>query len=270
MFIELLIVLFDLAFTSLITGLIIPVGKGYHYWVPFLLSVAGYVIGLALIWLMLTVFALPYDKNKKYEKPSKWASFWLREAITYIDYHAGVRVKINNDIDLPSERYLLVCNHRSKFDPMILCQLYGNQDLAFISKPTNFKIPLGGHFMKASCYLPIDRYDKLKSLEVMNEAIELINQKNASIGVFPEGTRSEDCSLGNFHEGVFNIAKRTNCPIVITSISGTENIHKNFPKKRTRVELNILEIMYPTDYSDMVAKDISNHAYELIKNSLSE
>ena len=268
MFIELLIVFISITFTTLLTWLTIPVGHNYHYWVPFFLLIVGYLIGMALVWIMLAVFALPYDKSKKYDKPSKWASFWLKESITYINHHAGARITINGNKKLPNERYLLVCNHRSKFDPMLICELYGSDDLAFISKPTNFKIPLGGHFMKASCYLPIDRYDKLKSLEVMKEAEELIKNDKASIGVFPEGTRSEDATLGNFHEGVFQIAKRTNCPIVITSIDGTEKIHKNFPMKRTKVQFNILEVMYPSDYQEMVAKDISDHAYELIKESL--
>ena len=268
MFIESIILFIDFVFTVLLTWLLIPVGNYYHYWVPFLLLIAGYLLGLLIIWGMLAVFALPFDKNKKYDKPNHWASFWLREAITCTNIHARAKIKLNSNAELPNERFLLVCNHRSKFDPMLICQLYGDKDIAFISKPTNFKIPLGGHFMKASCYLPIDRYDKLKSLEVIKEASELIASDSASIGVFPEGTRSETNELGEFHEGVFQIAIRTNCPIVITSIDGTEKIHKNFPFKKTNVKFNVLEVMYPNDYQGMVAKDISDHARELIKNSL--
>ena len=124
--------------------------------------------------------------------------------------------------------------------------------------------------MKACCYLSIDRYDKLKSLEVMKEASELIASNSTSIGVFPEGTRSEDATLGAFHEGVFSIAKKTNCPIVITSIKGTENIHKNFPKRKTVVELEVLKILYPSDYESMVSKEISDYARELMFKSLGQ
>ena len=102
----------------------------------------------------------------------------------------------------------------------------------------------------------------------MNRASQLIAENKASVGVFPEGTRSEDTNLGEFHEGVFSIAKKTHCPIVITSIKGTENIHRNFPKRKTNVDLEILEIMYPQDYDAMIAKEISDHAREVIKNSL--
>ena len=270
MFIETLIILFDLIFTVLIT-LIIPVGHNYHYWAPLLLLVAGYIIAVALMWIILWILALPYDKKKTYTTPSRWAQFWLTEALTYINNHARIKIIVENDIPLPKEKYLLVCNHRSKFDPMLRAQLYGKRhDLAFISKPTNFKIPLGGHFMKACCYLSIDRYDKLKSLEVMRQASDLISENKASIGVFPEGTRSEDAKLGPFHEGVFSIAKKTNCPIVIASIKGTENIHKNFPKRKTIVTIEILKILYPNEYDAMITKQISDYARDLMYQSLGQ
>lgn len=269
MVVELLVIGLDLAFTVLLTLFAIPVGNYYHYWAPFLLLVGGYLLGVAIMWCVLSLFALPYDKKKEYEKPSKWANFWLCEAMQYIDFHAGAKVKVNYHVNFPTDsRYLLVCNHLSKFDPMILAAIYKKDLLAFISKPTNFKIPIGGHFMKASCYLPIDRYDKLKSLEVMKRASELIESDKCSIGVFPEGTRSEDGKLGEFHEGVFAIAMKSKCPIVIMTVKGTENIHHNFPKRRTKVVFDVLEVMNYEDYQSMIVKQISDHAYQVMKNNL--
>ena len=270
MLIEIFIILFDLLISTLITGLFVPVGHNYHYWVPFLLLIGGYFLGLGITWIILTMFALPFNKDKEYEKPNRFAEFLLKESVTYINKHARIKLKQVNSISLPKERYLIVCNHLSKFDPMLMAQLYGMDDLAFISKPTNFKIPLGGHFMKASCYLAIDRYDKLKSLEVMKKASELIIEDKASIGVFPEGKRSEDGKLGPFHEGVFSIAIKANCPIVISSIKGTENIHSNFPKRKTVEEFEILDILYPNQYQGMIAKEISDYSRDLILKSLGE
>lgn len=267
MFIEALIILIDLGFATALSYLL-PRSQGYHYWVPFIYLIVGYIVGVALMWLILTCFALPFDKEKKYKKPNKWANFWLTEAITFIDNHARAKIIYKNKFEMPKENYLLVCNHRSKFDPMLLTKLYGHKGLSFISKPTNFKIPLGGHFMKASCYLPIDRYDKLKSLEVMKEASELIANDLVSIGVFPEGTRSEDEKLHEFHEGVFSIAKKTNCPIVVVTFDGTENIHKNFPKRRTKIYYDMIEVLYPSDYENMIVKEISDHVYQKMYESL--
>jgi len=268
MIIEFIIIGLDLAFTTLIT-LTIPTGRYYHYWAPFLLLLAGYLVGVALTWGLLSLLSLPYKKDKVYSKPSKWAQFWLSSAITYINRHARAKVRIINNCSLPKERFLIVCNHRSKFDPMLMAQLYGRKhDLAFISKPTNFKIPIGGRFMKATCYMSIDRYDKLKSLEVMKEATRLISEDLCSVGVFPEGTRSENEKLNDFHEGVFSIALKAKCPLVITTVKHTDDIHKNFPWKRTKVDFEIVKILYPNEFEGMIAKELSDYAKELMQNSL--
>ena len=270
MFIEALIILLDLAFTCSLT-LLLPRNGYYHYWVPFLFLIAGYVIGMVIMWCVLSLIAQFYPKDKEYKKPSKLASFLLSQAIAVVDLHAGINLKIKYHEPMPKERFLLVCNHMSKFDPMILAEKFGHYDLAFISKPTNFKIPVGAHFMKGACYLSIDRYDKLKSLEVMNEATRLISENLTSIGVFPEGTRHNSIAeYGEFHEGVFGIATKAKCPIVITSLRGTDKIHVNFPKRRTKVKLDVLKVIYPEQYAGKTVKAISDEVHEIIGNNIKE
>lgn len=270
MLVDLFVILVDVAFTVLITFFFVPTGHYYHYWAPFLLLIAGYLVGMALGWITLSIIAQFYSKNKEYKKPSKAALFWLSQSIGYINHHSGARMKVIYHEPLPKERFLLVCNHLSKFDPMLLAEKYGHKlGLSFISKPSNFKIPIGGHFMKASCYLGIEREDKLKSLQTMNEATRLISEDLSSIGVYPEGARQKTPEdLAEFHEGVFAIAQKANCPIVITSIKGSEKIHKNFPWKFTKVKFQVIKVLYPSDYQGMTSKAISLKARSLIEESL--
>lgn len=269
MVVELLVVLIDLAFTVLLTLFCIPTGNYLHYWAPFLLLIAGYIIGVAIMWVVLSILAQFYPKDKEYKKPSKWAAFWLAHSIGYINHHALIKLKMTYDEPMPKERFLLVCNHMSKFDPMLFAEKFGTKGLAFISKPTNFKIPIGAHFMKGSCYLPIDRYDKLKSLEVMNEASRLISENLCSIGVFPEGTRHNSIAeYGEFHEGVFGIAVKAKCPIVVASIVGSDHIHVNFPKRCTRVHISILKVYYPEQYLGRTVKSISDEVHKVIGESI--
>ena len=152
---------------------------------------------------------------------------------------------------------------------MIVIHKYGKLGMAFITKPSNFKIPIGGHFMKAGCYMAIDREDKLKSLEVMKEASRLIEENLASVGVYPEGTRREiEDHVGEFHEGVFSIAMKNNAPIVVTSILGSQNIAKNFPWKSTKVRFEIIKVIYPSEYQGKTLKAVSDYARQLIKESI--
>lgn len=268
MFLEFLILLFDVGLTSLITYFI-PVGCYHHYWAPFLLLIGFYFVSMGLVWCILIIFSKFYPKNKEYRKPSKLASFLLCNGIWLTCFHARAKLKIKMDEALPKERFLLVCNHLSKFDPMLIAAKFGKLQIDFISKPTNFKIPVAGHFMKASCYLSIDRYDKLKSLEVMNEATRLIKEDLSSIGVFPEGTRLDNPhDLGPFHEGVFTIAVKAKCPIVVTTMKGTQKIHKNFPLRRSHCTYNILKVIYPNDYEGLTPKAISDNVRNIMLDSI--
>ena len=164
MLVDAFIISLDIAFTVLISLFCIPKGQGYLYWVPFLLLIAGYFAGLVFVWLSLSAFCQIYSKEKTYKKPSRIANFLLRHCIAYVDNHALVRMKIIKNEPLPKERFLIVTNHLSRFDPMLVIHKFGKVGLAYISKPSNFKIPIGGHFMKAGCYMGIEREDKLKSL----------------------------------------------------------------------------------------------------------
>ena len=269
MLVEALVISLDIVFTVLISLFCIPRGHGYLYWSPFLLLIAGYIASLIFVWMMMSLFCQIYSKKKTYTKPSRLANFLLRHCVGYVNNHARAKVKIIQNEPWPKERFLLVCNHLSRFDPMIVIHRFGKLGLAFITKPSNFKIPIGGHFMKAGCYMAIDREDKLKSLEVMKEASRLIEEDLASVGVYPEGTRREITDhVGEFHEGVFAIAMKANAPIVVTSILGSENIAKNFPWKRTKVRFEIIKVIYPSEYQGKTTKAVSDYARQLMKESI--
>ena len=45
-------------------------------------------------------------------------------------------------------------------------------------------------------------------------------QEGYSIAIFPEGTRSEDCSILRFHKGAFYLAKELNVSIIPVMIHG--------------------------------------------------
>lgn len=269
MIFEFFIIAIDLAFTCLITNYLIPVGNYYHYWAPFLLLIAGYLIGLAIVFILFAIYGSFFKKDKDYEKPSYIALWWLNQAIKYIDYHARAKVKVEYVEPFPEGRFLLVCNHLSRFDPMVLADKFSDKQMVFISKPSNFNIPIGGHLMKRGCYMAIVREDKLKSLQTINEAIRLIQKDYVSVGISPEGTRGKDPSyIAEFHEGIFAVATKNNVPIVVTTIQGAENIVHNFPWKRTKVKIKVLKVIYPNQYQGMTVKAISDYTRNLMQEDI--
>jgi len=46
-------------------------------------------------------------------------------------------------------------------------------------------------------------------------------EKNVSVMLFPEGTRTRDGELGEFKDGAFRLAIETGCPILPLVVAGT-------------------------------------------------
>lgn len=247
-----------------------PVQHGYDFYIPIVLTLAGYIAGIGLICLWLTIICLFINEKKEPTKVSKWYRFWFTQSLYYLNRHSLAFPKVKGKEKLPKgQRYVLVCNHKSKFDSMLISEIFYKQDIAFITKESNKKIPWGGKIFHELCYLPIDRNDKLQSLSQFKKAVDYLNNDVCNIGVFPEGTRQEpNVILGDFHEGPFNIAIKAHAPIVIVTTKNTPLISKNFPFKFTRVTIDIIGVIPPEDIVDKPAKAVSDMVHQIMYDNL--
>ena len=168
-----------------------------------------------------------YQKNSKFYRKLLYLNTWL------IIRFLRIKVDVKGMEKIPQNtRFLLVGNHRSNFDPIITWNVFKQYDLAFISKESNFKIPIFGRFIRKCCFMAIDRENPKNALKTVINASELLKNNEVSVAVYPEGTRNkENKELLPFHNGVFKISQKAKVPIVIVAIDGTELIHKNFPLK---------------------------------------
>ena len=233
--------------------------------------IAGYFAGLALAWIFFDIAGrVMCSKKKTYTKPSKFARFLLNSGISYINNHAHIKLTKIGLEKIPNDCFLMIGNHKSKFDSMLVSQVLRKRDLAFVTKEDNMKIPFAKRFMRRNCYMPVDRNDKLQSLEQFKKAAELISSGASSVGIYPEGSRQEEhVILADFHNGAFKIATRTKCPVVIMTCKGTSQIHKRFPRS-TKVELKVVQVLYYEDYSAMNATELCNYVHDIMYKDLSE
>ena len=244
------------------------VSHWYDFYIPIVLFIAGIVGMIALWWISLWIFG-KFVKKEMHTKQSKWARFWLEEGHDFAILAGLVRVKINNKEKIPTtQRFLLVGNHRSNFDSMVMTSKLKKYDLAFITKKSNYKIPLFGRLLYGNCFYPVDRDNQLQSLEAFKKASELIINDECSVGVFPEGTRQRDLVLSDFHEGVFNIALRAKCPLVIVTENGTEMVCHNFPFKPTKVNVDVLGTIPYEELEGKTAKAISDQVHQIMQEHL--
>ena len=227
--------------------------------------IAFWISWQILLWLFWICVNLTINKKKEYTTTSafyNWAFvLWYR----YMMIAGHLKVHVTGYDKVPfGRRFLLISNHCSKFDNFIHCAVLKKTQLAYISKPENFKIPIGGRFMRRGLYLSLPRGNTREEFKVIMKAIEYIKTDKVSIGIFPEGTRSKDGNLQEFKPGAFKIAEKAGCPIVVCSMRGTFNIHKNWPWKRTHVYMDILEVIEPSVWKEKNTVEVSQYAHDLV------
>ncbi len=228
-----------------------------------------WILWQLLLWIFWSIVNLTINKKKEYTKPSafyNWAFvLWYR----YMMIAGRLKVHVSGYEKVPlDKKFLLVSNHCSKFDNFIQCAVLKKTQIAYVSKPENFKIPIGGRFMRRGLYLSMPRGNTREEFKTIMKAIEYIKEDKVSIAIFPEGTRSKDGNLQEFRPGAFKIAEKTNCPIIICCMKGTINIHKNWPWKKTHVYMDILEVLQPSVWETKNTVEVSQYAQDLIQKDL--
>jgi 1-acyl-sn-glycerol-3-phosphate acyltransferase len=219
--------------------------------------------------LFLILVSLTINLKKKYTRPSKFYSAVFNAGYHFLCRCAGARVTVTGLEKIPlDKKFLLICNHRSKFDNMIASYILKKWPIAYVSKPENFSIPMGRRYMHRSCYIPLNRNSPKDALAVIDEAVRLIRNDLSCIGIFPEGTRSDSSSLLPFKAGCLRIAKNAHCPIVVITVDGTEKIHKNFPWHKTQIKLDVLEVISEQEVDSSKTVELADKAYKLMNENL--
>jgi 1-acyl-sn-glycerol-3-phosphate acyltransferase len=120
---------------------------------------------------------------------------------------------------------VVVCNHLSYLDPILLISLFPKQ--VTIVKSTFFKVPFFGWLLKTSGYVPSMPSEMLGPAMIKNlEEIKKHLAAGGNLFVFPEGTRSRDGKLAPFNKGVFGIARYCNAPLKMVYISDTNKLFR--------------------------------------------
>ena len=238
-----------------------------------ILWILAALLGLCLLYvLFLTVCALLVDTKKEYEHDSPFYRRLLYGATACCIRLLHIHIHVDGMEKLPKDgRFLLVCNHRSNFDPILTWQVMKERNLAFVSKAENFRIPIFGRIIRRCCFMAIDRENPRNALLTIEKAAKLIASDEVSIGIYPEGTRSKECVLLPFHNGVFKIAQKANVPIVVCTIRNTRQIFPNISHlKPTDVELHLVDVIPAEDLKGKTTVDIGNQVYEMMIGDLGE
>lgn len=241
-----------------------------------LIIIAAVIVGIIFLfhlflWIFWLSISLTISMKKEYTKTNKFYNWVFVLWYRYMMIVGMIRLHVTGYEKVPfGTHFLLVSNHRSKFDNFVQCAVLKKTQIAYISKPENFKIPMGRRYMRRGLYLAIARNNPKEALGTILKAIDYIKSDTVSIGIFPEGTRSTDGSLKDFKPGSFKIAEKAGCPVVVCCMQGTENIAKNWPFKKTDVYMDILEVIPADVWAEKTTVDVAKYAQDLVQKNIDE
>lgn len=114
---------------------------------------------------------------------------------------------------------IIICNHQSHLD--LMCQLVFTPKVVFLTNQWVWNNPTYGLLIRHAEYLPV-----IDGLEPLMPHLRSLVSRGYSIAVYPEGTRSKDCSIGRFHQGAFYMAEQLGLEILPMFLYGPGKILK--------------------------------------------
>jgi 1-acyl-sn-glycerol-3-phosphate acyltransferase len=169
--------------------------------------------------IQVIVFLLTYPFDKK-----RYASGRLfRQVIVAANYFNPMwNFSVHNYDKIikqfPNPKTVVVCNHSSLSDPLILSML--PFEMKFLTKSSVFNIPIFGWLQRLAGDVGIVRTERDS---IKNSMLKCKRWLDVGMPVifFPEGTRSADDELLPFKDGAFRLALENGADILPLALAGT-------------------------------------------------
>lgn len=181
----------------------------------------GAVLGSIASFLpMMAAARLAHRGDVTQRVPGRWMRR-LGRTIGRVVPHWHFHVEGELPADIRERPYVVVANHESALDPVLLSYL--DCDMRWIAKEELFRVPLVGWAMRLSGDIPLVR-GRGDSVRAMMAECERALAGGIPVMIFPEGTRSKTDELLPFKLGAFALALRAKVPILPVAIAGTRDM----------------------------------------------
>jgi 1-acyl-sn-glycerol-3-phosphate acyltransferase len=165
---------------------------------------------LFLSLLVLCLSPIDRDGRLTHRVARLWAKIHLRVS--------GIRVRAEGLERMERGPFIFMCNHSSALDIFALFSAIPHE-FRWVAKRELFLIPFFGWALRRAGYIALERENPGKAVRAIKEA-KSTAERQMSLVIFPEGTRSPDGTLLPFKRGGFFIALKTGLPILPVGIVG--------------------------------------------------
>ena len=172
----------------------------YPFWL--LYRIWFYLLVLLPILVLFPLILITILSEKTYPLFFKIARLWARFILIGMGFKYDIIGTENFEV---GKSYMLVANHTSMTDIMLMLLAVKNHPFVFVGKKELVNIPIFGFIYKRVCIL-VDRENSKSRFAVFERAQNRI-QQGLSICIFPEGgVPDESILLDEFKDGAFRIA----------------------------------------------------------------
>ena len=158
------------------------------------------------------LFGHSEERKLRYHRTLQRIAGWICRHVPGVDY--GWANPYGETFDKPG---VVICNHQSHLD--LICLMMLSPKLVFITNHWVWHNPIYGYLLRKLEYYPAEN-----GIGDNTEALREYIRRGYSIVIFPEGTRSEDGSIGRFHQGAFMLAKELGVDIIPVFVHGAYDV----------------------------------------------
>ena len=170
----------------------------------------------------------------------------------------GIKVIVRRHKDVQDGPYIFLANHQNNFDLFTHTTAVPKGTVS-LGKKSLAWMPLFGQIYWLSGNILIDRKNRHSAFDTMAKTVEKIKQKNLSVWIFPEGTRSRGRGLLPFKAGAFHTAIAAGVPVVPVLASCQSHIKLN----RWNNGVVIIDMMATVATAGLDKADVKNFSAQI-------
>ena len=181
-------------------------------------------------WIMFTFGKTTEKKKLRYHK-------LLNKIATFVIYRIPyVKTTFSNTSGETFEKPgVIICNHQSHLD--LMCIMMLTPKLIILTNDWVWNSPFYGRLIRYADFYPASS-GVGNALDLLKGAIN----RGYSIVIFPEGTRSADCSIRRFHRGAFLLAEQLKTDIIPIMIHGVGHVlpKEDFMLRKGKIHIQVM------------------------------
>ncbi|MDR2385003.1 MAG: 1-acyl-sn-glycerol-3-phosphate acyltransferase [Tannerella sp.] len=182
----------------------------------------------------------------------------LHRVACFVVHHIPlVKTSLQNErhetFDKPA---VIICNHQSHLD--LICIMMLTPKLIILTNDWVWNSPFYGKLIKYAGFYPVSN-----GIENAADKLKADVENGYSIVIFPEGTRSADCSIRRFHKGAFYLAEQLKLDIIPVLLHGAGHVlpKNDFMLRKGSIHMRILPRI--TSYEKRFRQDYAHRSIDV-------